>query len=109
MKRVEVDYYTQPLGGTDVHHIDHRLREKPFGTGKAYWGEVTAYFRNCGLREDPLLHPRRDLAARAGPAHLQLETMALWIVPPEALMRAGAHGRASTPTAACAASATPRA
>ena len=28
--RVDTDYYTQPLGGTDIDHIDATLREKPF-------------------------------------------------------------------------------
>ena len=49
VKREEVDYYTQPLGGTDMHHIDHCLREKPFGSGRACWGEVTAHFHDYRL------------------------------------------------------------
>ena len=83
VKRVEVDYYTQALGGTDVHHIDHRLREKPFGAGAAYWGEVTAYFVTWAYREDPLLFARRHLASTSSTCpRFQLETMAFWIVPP---------------------------
>ena len=86
VERIEVDYYTQPLGGTDVHHVDHRLREKPFGTGRAYWGEVTAYFRNWGFERvhfyslDAIDIQGLDLPT------MQLETMALWMVPPEPLM-----------------------
>jgi len=86
VKRVEVDYYTQPIGGTDVHHIDHALREKPFGTGTAYWGEVTAYFSNWGYERihfyelDAISEHRLNLPTFA------LETMALWLVPPESLM-----------------------
>jgi len=86
VKRVEVDYYTQPIGGTDVHHVDHRLREKPFGTGKACWGEVTAYF-NTTMYEKVHFYSL-DAISRHGldlPT-LALETMAFWLVPPEELM-----------------------
>jgi DEAD/DEAH box helicase domain-containing protein len=86
VKREQVDYYTQPLGGTDVHHIDHRLREKPLGAGVACWGEVTAYFQTYGYEKvhfyslDALSQHPLELPTFA------LETMALWIVPPESLM-----------------------
>ncbi len=86
VKREDVDYYTQPIGGTDVHHIDARLREKPFGTGMAYWGEVTAYFRNA-LYEKIRFY-ELDAVSRHGldMPTFQLETMAVWLVPPEELM-----------------------
>jgi len=86
VKRVEVDYYTQPIGGTDVHHVDHRLREKPFGTGTACWGEVTAYF-NTGMYEKVHFYSL-DAVSRHGVdlPTLVLETMAVWLVPPEDLM-----------------------
>jgi DEAD/DEAH box helicase domain-containing protein len=84
--RVETDYYTQPLGGTDVHHIDHTLREKPFGGGRAYWGEITAHFHNWGYEKvrfyelDAISRHAVDLPT------YQLETMAVWVVPPEPLL-----------------------
>jgi len=84
--RVQTDYYTQPQGGTDVHHIDHQLREKPFGTGTAYWGEVTACFRNECYEKvqfytlDALSVHGLDLPT------LTLETTAFWLAPPEPLM-----------------------
>lgn len=86
VRRVNVDYYTQPLGGQDVHHIDHRLREKPFGTGTAYWGEVTAYDRTWGYERvhfyelDAISRHMLDLP------RLALETMAVWLEPPEWLL-----------------------
>jgi DEAD/DEAH box helicase domain-containing protein len=86
VKRVDVDYYTQPMGGTDVHHVDHRLREKPFGTGTACWGEVTAYF-NTQMYEK--VHFYSLDAISRHPLDLPtfiLETMAVWLVPPEGLM-----------------------
>ena len=87
VQRVDVDYYTQPLGGTDVHHIDHCLREKPFGAGHAYWGEVTAYFHTAAYER--VRFYELDAISRHGlemPTY-QMETMAFWIVPPEELMR----------------------
>lgn len=86
VRRVEVDYYTQPLGGENVHHIDHRLREKPFGSGTAYWGEVTAYERTWGYEKvrfyelDAISRHLLDLPT------LVLETMAFWLEAPEALL-----------------------
>ena len=85
VKREEVDYYTQPLGGTDVHHVDAPLRETRFGAGRAYWGEVTAYFRN--EMYEKVRFYELDAVSRHGvdlPV-FQLETMAVWIVPPETL------------------------
>ncbi len=86
VKRIEVDYYTQPLGGTDIHHIDHQLREKPFGNGTLYWGEVTAYFNTHAFEKvhfyslDAISVHGLDLPT------MQLETMAFWIVPHEDTM-----------------------
>ncbi|MBN1674919.1 MAG: DEAD/DEAH box helicase [Kiritimatiellae bacterium] len=86
VERADVDYYTQPMGGTDVHHIDHQLREKPFGTGRACWGEVTAYFKTYMYEKvhfyslDALSQHGVDLPTQV------LETMAVWLLPPEELM-----------------------
>ena len=86
VKKVDVDYYTQALGGSDVHHIDHQLREKPFGTGTAYWGEVTAYDITWGYEK--IHFYQLDAISRHGLdlPRLSLDTMAFWVVPPEDLM-----------------------
>ncbi|MBI3944529.1 MAG: DEAD/DEAH box helicase [Armatimonadetes bacterium] len=87
VRRVEVDYYTQALGGSDVHHIDHCLRERPFGSGRACWGEVTAYFDTYAYER--IHFYSLDAISRHGVdlPTLALETMALWIIPPEALVQ----------------------
>lgn len=98
VKREEVDYYTQPLGGTDIHHIDRRLREKAFGTGRLYWGEVTAYFRTFAYEKIHFYSLDAISVHGLELPTMVLETMAFWLVPPEDLMgdvrRAGldAHG-----------------
>ncbi len=86
VKRVDVDYYTQAMGGADVHHIDHRLRRKPFGTGTACWGEVTAYDITWGYEK--IHFYSLDAVSRHGLdlPRLSLDTMAFWIIPPEDLM-----------------------
>ncbi|MFH1731346.1 MAG: DEAD/DEAH box helicase [Planctomycetota bacterium] len=86
VRKVKVDYYTQPLGGTDIHHVDEQLREKPFGAGMVYWGEVTAYFNTNAFEK---IHFYSLDALSVHPVELPtqvLETMAFWIVPPEDLM-----------------------
>jgi len=86
LKRQDVNYYTDPLGGTDVHHVDRILRQKPFGTGQALWGEVTAYFNTYAYEKvrfyelDAISRHSLDLPT------MVLETMGLWLVPGEDLM-----------------------
>ncbi|MHB1455540.1 MAG: DEAD/DEAH box helicase [Armatimonadota bacterium] len=85
--KVDVDYYTQPIGGTDVHHIDNRLREKPFGTGMVYWGEVTSYF-SMEYYEKVHFYELDTLSVHGVEIPKSvLETMAVWIVPSEELMK----------------------
>jgi len=86
VKKEQTDYYTQPLGGTDVHHIDHQLRDKPFGTGRAYWGEVTTHFRTYAYEKIHFYEIDAISVHGLDLPRLVLETMALWIVPPEELM-----------------------
>ena len=87
VRKVDVDYYTQPIGGTDVHHIDARLRERPFGTGTLCFGEVTTHFRNWAYERihfytlDALSRHPLDLPT------FVFETHAFWLVPPKELCR----------------------
>lgn len=87
VRKIETDYYTQPLGGTDVHHIDQPLRAREFGTATACFGEVTAYFRNAEYEK--IRFYTLDAISRH-PLNMptwQLQTMAVWITPPEQLVR----------------------
>jgi DEAD/DEAH box helicase domain-containing protein len=86
VRRVDVDYYTQALGGDDVHHVDRVLREKPFGSGTAGWGEVTAY---AGVHSYERIRFYTLDAVSKHPVTLpvqSVETMAFWVEPPEELM-----------------------
>jgi DEAD/DEAH box helicase domain-containing protein len=86
VQRTETDYYTQPLGGVDVHHIDHRLREKPFGSGTACWGEVTAHMNTYAFEKVRFYELDAISVHGLNLPTMVLETMAVWLVPPEALM-----------------------
>jgi DEAD/DEAH box helicase domain-containing protein len=87
VKKVETEYYTQPSGGEDVHHIDHPLREKKFGDSTAYFGEVSVYF-NIGIYEKINFYSLETLSwHELKLPHYQLETMAFWITPSEELAR----------------------
>jgi DEAD/DEAH box helicase domain-containing protein len=84
VRRVAVDYYTQSLGGDDVHHVDRVLREKPFGAGRAYFGEVTSYFRVHAYEK--VRFYELDAVSKHGVSlpTWPVETMSFWIEPPEA-------------------------
>jgi len=86
VRREDVGYYTQPLGGTDIHHIDHRLREKRVGSAMAYWGEVTAYFGTYAFEKIDFYTLDAVSVHGLELPTMVLETMAFWLVPPESLM-----------------------
>lgn len=88
VQREEVNYYTQPLGGTDIHHIDHQLREKPFGTGRVCWGEVTAYFNTHAYERIHFYSLDAISVHELELPTMVLETMAFWIIPPDSLLDA---------------------
>jgi DEAD/DEAH box helicase domain-containing protein len=86
-RREEVDYYTQSHGGEDVHHVDHIHRQRPFGTGRAFCGEVTTHY-GIHLFEkirfytlDPLSWHGLTLPT------YPLDTTAFWIEPDENHLR----------------------
>jgi DEAD/DEAH box helicase domain-containing protein len=86
VEAVDVDYYTQPLGGTDVHHIDQRLRARRLGHARVCWGEVTTYANTYAFQKfhfytlDPISIHGLDLDP------INKETLAFWIEPDEAVL-----------------------
>jgi len=95
VRKVDVDYYTSPLGGRGVRIVDTVEDEKPLpGQGKVFFGEVTAHF-NTGAYQKIKLWTREAFEER--PVNLPpqiLETMAYCLVPTdETVMRMVAAGR----------------
>jgi DEAD/DEAH box helicase domain-containing protein len=82
VRKVDVDYYTNPLGGRGVKFVDTVEDEKPLpGLGKVFFGEVTAHF-NTGAYQKIKLWTREPFEER--PVNLPpqiLETMAYCLIP----------------------------
>lgn len=88
VRKVDVDYYTNPLGGRGVKIVNTVEQEKELsGRGKVFFGEVTAHFNTCAYQKIKLW-TREVIAER--PVNLPpqiLETMAYWLIPDEETVR----------------------
>ena len=82
VKKVDVDYYTNPLGGRGVKIVDTIEQEKDLpGMGRVFFGEVTAHFNTCAYQKIKLW--TREVFEE-NPVKLPpqtLKTMAYWLVP----------------------------
>jgi DEAD/DEAH box helicase domain-containing protein len=114
VRRIEADYYTQPLGGTDVDHVDRPLRQRELRTSdfgfpildfglknkthgedgeqrsnkaRVFCGEVTAYFRTFGYEKIRWYNLEAFSFHRLNLPIQSLETLAFWIESSEALVR----------------------
>lgn len=87
VKPVDVSYYTDPLTGTAVNHVDAILDQRPLGTGKACLGEVYA------ILETPIYERVRFYTLDRISQHethqpsIAYEAMSFWLVPPDTLIR----------------------
>ena len=95
VRKVNVDYYTSPLGGRGVVTVDSVEHDKPLpGMGEVFFGEVTAHF-NTGGYQKIKLWTREPFEER--PVNLPpqiLETMAYCLIPDdETVKRMIAAGR----------------
>jgi len=85
VRRAEVSYYTDPVTGTSVDHVDVVLAERPLGTGRAYLGEVFAveqtplYEKVHFYTLDRISQHETHIAPNA------YEAMAFWVETPEGL------------------------
>jgi DEAD/DEAH box helicase domain-containing protein len=86
VRRVDVEYYTDPVTGTAVDHIDGVLDRRALGTAEACLGEVYA------ILETPLYERVRfytlDRISQhpTGLPNIAYEAMSFWLIPPEQLM-----------------------
>lgn len=85
LRRADVPYYTDPVTGTAVNHIDTILEERPLGTGHASLGEVFAvlstpiYERVRFYTLDRVSQHKTDVPPVA------YEAMSFWLSPPPEL------------------------
>ena len=86
VRRVDVPYYTDPLTGTAVDHVDAVLDQRPLGTGQACLGEVFAVL-NTGCYERVRFYTLDRISQHGTDVPpVAYEAMAFWLTPPEALM-----------------------
>lgn len=87
VEKKEVDYYTQPCGGTGLDHIDRCVVEKPLGQGMAYWGEVTTSFNMMGYERIPFYEMDAVSVQRQQFNGDYIQTTAVWMAPSDAVMK----------------------
>jgi DEAD/DEAH box helicase domain-containing protein len=88
VRKVDVDYYTSPLGGRGVKTVDTVEDEKPLpGMGKVLFGEVTAHFNTGGYQKIKLWtrEPFAELPVNLPPQIL--ETISYCLVPDDETVR----------------------
>ncbi|MBT4821037.1 MAG: DEAD/DEAH box helicase, partial [Lentisphaerae bacterium] len=93
VRQVELSYYTDPLTGTAVDHVDAILDQRVLGTAQACLGEVYA------VLDTPLYERVRFYTLDRISQHptnqpsIAYEAMSFWLVPPPELIKAvSQHG-----------------
>jgi len=85
VRRADVSYYTDPVTGTAVDHVDVVLAERPVGTGRACLGEVFAV-QQTPQYEKVHFYTLERISQHATEVPPQAyEAMAFWVTVPEAL------------------------
>jgi DEAD/DEAH box helicase domain-containing protein len=84
VKRVETSYYTDPVTGTAVDHVDTILEERPLGTGQAHLGEIFAVLSTPIYERVRFYTLDRISQHPTGLPSISYEAMAFWLTtPPE--------------------------
>ena len=86
VRRVETSYYTDPVTGTAVDHIDNILDQRPLGTGTAFLGEVYAVLNTPVYEKVRFYTLDRISQHPTGLPNMAYEAMSFWITPPLELM-----------------------
>jgi len=87
VRRTNVDYYTDPLSGTAVDHIDVGLDQRPCGTGTAHLGEVFAVLSTFCYERVRFYSVERIDQQPAEVPNVAYEAMSFWLTAPEQLAR----------------------
>ena len=87
VRRVSVDYYTDPLTGTAVDHIDVDLDQRPCGIGTAHLGEVYAVLSTFCYERVRFYSVERIDQQPADVPNVAYEAMSFWLTAPEQLAR----------------------
>ncbi len=88
VRRVDLAYYTDPLTGTAVDHVDAILDQKPLGTATACLGEVNAVLDTPLYERVKFYTLDRISQHPTNQPSIAYEAMSVWLVPPDDLIRA---------------------
>ena len=91
VRKVDAGYYTDPVTGTQVDHVDTVLDERPLGTARASLGEIFAVERTPLYEKVHFYTMERISMEPADIAPVSYEAMSFWLTAPADL--AGAVAR----------------
>ncbi|NQT87562.1 DEAD/DEAH box helicase, partial [bacterium] len=84
VRREDVPYYTDPISGTCVNHVDRVLDQRPLGTGTAHLGEVFAVLSTFVYERVRFYSLERLSQHPADVPDFSYEAMSFWLTtPPE--------------------------
>jgi len=86
VRRVQVPYYTDPMTGTAVDHVDAILEQRPLGTGQACLGEVYAILDTPVYEKVEFYTLDRISQHPTHQPSIAYEAMSFWLIPPPTLV-----------------------
>lgn len=87
VRRVDVPYYTDPVTGTAVNHIDVILDKRKIGTGDACLGEVYAVLDTPSYERVRFYTLDRISQHPTNLEPVAYEAMSFWVIPPAELVQ----------------------
>jgi len=93
VRRIDVSYYTDPVTGTAVDHVDAVLDQRPLGTGEAFLGEVFAVLSTPMYEKVRFYTMDRISQHPTDVSPVAYEAMSFWLTtPPELPKEVGSLG-----------------
>ncbi|MBD3241034.1 MAG: DEAD/DEAH box helicase [Chitinivibrionales bacterium] len=87
VRRADVSYYTDPVTGTSVNHIDAILDKRRIGTGEACLGEVFAVLDTPSYERVRFYTLDRISQHPTNLPPVAYEAMSFWVIPPAELVQ----------------------
>jgi DEAD/DEAH box helicase domain-containing protein len=87
VRKVEVPYYTDPITGTQVDHVDAIIEQRPLGSGTASLGEVFAVLSTPIYEKVRFYTLDRISQHPTNLPSIAYEAMSFWLTPPESLVQ----------------------
>lgn len=87
VRRTDVSYYTDPITGTSVDHVDLVLEQRPLGRGTACLGEVFAVLSTPVYERVAFYTLDRISLHEIDFPHISYDAMSFWLEVPDELAR----------------------